>query len=59
MTEQGGGVSLGPFSHEIRYSLGLDCRLGDIGYIELHELEGPLGGPPRGETVSNNFPEPI
>jgi hypothetical protein len=52
-------LCLGPFGHKIRQSLGLDRLLWDIGYVEPHELEGSLGDPPRGETISNNFLEPI
>jgi hypothetical protein len=52
----GGLLCLGPFDHEIHQSLGLDFHLWGIGYVEL---ESPLGDPPHGETVSNNFPEPI
>jgi hypothetical protein len=54
-----GGMCLGPFSHEICQGLGLDCRLGGVGYVEPHELECPLSDPPRGETVLDNFLEPV
>jgi hypothetical protein len=50
---------LGPFGHEIHQILRLDRRLWDIGYVEPHELESPLGNPPHGEMVSDNFPKPI
>jgi hypothetical protein len=43
-------LSLDPLNHEIRQSLRLDCRLGDVGYVQAHELEGPLGDPPHGES---------
>jgi hypothetical protein len=51
----GGGRGLlnrGPFSHEIPQGLGLDRRLGDVGYVEPHELKCPLGNPP----VVRRFP---
>jgi hypothetical protein len=37
-------LSLDPFGHKI---------------WEPHDFEIPLGDPPRGETVSDNFPQPI
>jgi hypothetical protein len=54
-----GLLSLGPFSQEICQSLGLDHHLWDVGYVKPHELESSLGNPPRSETISDNFPEPI
>jgi hypothetical protein len=59
LSDRGGGrlLSLGPFGHRIRQGLGLDRRLGHVGYVEPHELECPLGDPCRGEMVPDNFSE--
>jgi hypothetical protein len=57
--DRGRLLSLGPFSRKIRQSLGLHRSLGDVSYVEPHELESPFGDPPHGKTISNNFPEPI
>jgi hypothetical protein len=54
----GGLLSLSPFGHKIRQGLGLDRRLGHIGYVKPHELECPLRDPSRGEIVPNNFSKP-
>jgi hypothetical protein len=51
-------MRLSPFDHKILQSLGLDCHLWGIGYVEPHELKSPLGDPPHGEIVSDNFPKP-
>jgi hypothetical protein len=32
--------------------------LGDVGYVMPHELECPLGDPPSGKMVPNNFSKP-
>jgi hypothetical protein len=56
---QGGLLCLGTFGHEICQSLGLDCCLWGVGYVEPHELKSPLGDPPHGEMISDNFPKPI
>jgi hypothetical protein len=50
---------LGPFHHEVRQGLGLDCHLWDVCYVQPHELENPLGYPSYGEAFSDNFPEPM
>jgi hypothetical protein len=57
----GGGrlLCFGPFSHEVHQGLGLARRLWDVGYVEPHELESPLGDPPYGEMVSDYFFKPI
>jgi hypothetical protein len=51
-------LSLSPLGHKICQSLGLDICLGDVGYVQLHELEGPLGDPPHGETFPDDFSKP-
>jgi hypothetical protein len=56
--EGGQLLSLSPLGHKICQYLGLDHRLGDVGYVEHHELEHPFGNPPHGETVFDNFPKP-
>jgi hypothetical protein len=56
--DRGGLLSLSPFRHKIRQGLGLNRYLGDICYVEPHELECPLGNPPRCKTVLDNFPSP-
>jgi hypothetical protein len=33
--------------------------LGDIHYVNPHELKSPLGDPSCGEAVLDNFPEPM
>jgi hypothetical protein len=57
-TRRGGLLSLGPFGHKICQGLGLDRRLGHVGYVKSHKLECPLGDPSRGESVTDNFYEP-
>jgi hypothetical protein len=54
----GGLLSLGPFGHGIYQGLGLDHRLGYVGYVKSHKLECPFGDPSRGESVPDNFSEP-
>jgi hypothetical protein len=49
-------LCLGPFAHLIRQSLGLDRHLWGISYVNPHKIESPLGDPPCGEMVSDNFP---
>jgi hypothetical protein len=51
-------LSLSSYGHKLRQGLGLDHRLGYVGYVEPHELECPLGDPSRGEMVPDNFSEP-
>jgi hypothetical protein len=48
-------LSLGPFGYKIRQGMGLDHRLGHIGYVEP---ECPFVDPSHGEMVPNNFFKP-
>jgi hypothetical protein len=50
-------LGFSPFCHKVCQGLGLDHHLRDVCYVELHELESPLGNPSHGEAVSDNFPE--
>jgi hypothetical protein len=58
LSDWGRLLRLGPFGHKIYQGLGLDHCLGHVRYVEPHELKCPLGDPPCGEIVPDNFSEP-
>jgi hypothetical protein len=55
----GGVLCLSSFDHEIHQGLGLDRRLWGVGCVKPHKVGSPLGDPPHGEAVFDNFPEPV
>jgi hypothetical protein len=50
-------LGLGLFGQKICQGLGLDRCLGQIRYVDPHNLKRPLGDPSHGKLIPNDFSE--